>query len=386
MFKKLLYTLICTFSLIGCTDETKVQSVHLNPTELTLNIGDTRQIEMLINPISSIIYNPVAWHSSNPNVAQVDNKGNVTAIYVGECIITGKTKHHEDYCHVTVVAPKYKLSFTNGIMFDDGIKPETNQRNLILRLYDDNLTIDSTGAMSGNGTFLNINLYAPANSEQLPIGEYHISDTINDFTITPGTLHQEGNAYYATGSYLGQYTDNGLSALFLTEGNIAVENNSSYSITCSFIGSKNEIVDATFNGSIDIYDTSYENKTTTIEYTNATTESVEIVEEQTLNHIKIALTNNDTTVTFIARTPKSITTLPLGNYYLNNNTIAYTLVDGQCTISNKETSSNITNATLQISETKFQAKFTDDKGTQYQLRPAQKNENIRKQILKSFAY
>jgi hypothetical protein len=271
-------------------------------------------------------------------------------------------------------------------MFDDGIKPETNQRNLILRLYDDNLTIDSTGAMSGNGTFLNINLYAPANSEQLPIGEYHISDTINDFTITPGSLRQEGNAYYATGSYLGQYTDNGLSVLFLTEGNIAVENNSNYSITCSFIGSKTEIVDATFNGSIDIYDTSYENKTTTIEYTNATTESVEIVEEPTLNHIKIALTNNDTTVTFIARTPKSITTLPLGNYYLSDNAIAYTLVNGKCTISTTESTSNIVKATLQVKETTHQATFTDDKGTKYLIRPTQKSENIRKQILKSFAY
>ena len=119
MHKKLLYiTLILSFCLIGCTDETKVQSVRLNPTELTLSIGDTYQIEMLISPISAIIYNPVSWRSSNPNVAQVDNKGNVTAIYAGECVITGKTKHHEDYCHITVVAPEYNFAFENGIMFE----------------------------------------------------------------------------------------------------------------------------------------------------------------------------------------------------------------------------------------------------------------------------
>ena len=224
MKNKLLYIAILGLCFVGCTDETKVQSVHLNPTELILNIGDTRQIEMIIDPISAIIYNPTSWQSSDPNVAQVDANGNVTAIYAGECIITGKTKHHEDYCHVTVVAPEYDLTFTNGIVFDEGIKPETNQRNLILRLYDDNLTIDSTGAMSGNGLFLNINLYAPTKSEQLPIGEYLTSDSINDYTIMPGALRQEGNAYYATGSYLGQYTDNGLSALFFTEGEITIEN------------------------------------------------------------------------------------------------------------------------------------------------------------------
>lgn len=379
MYKKLLYIiLILSFCLIGCTDETKVQSVRLNPTELTLKIGDTYQIEMLISPISAIIYNPVSWRSSNPNVAQVDNKGNVTAIYAGECIITGKTKHHEDYCHITVVAPEYNFTFTNGIMFDEGIDQETNQRNLILRLYDENITIDSTGAMAGNGLFLNINLYAPADSEELPTGTYKTSDTINDFTILPGALRQEGNAYYATGSYLGQYTDNGLSAIFLTEGEITVENNGNYAIVCSFTGTQTEKIDATFEGSIEIYDTSKENQITTIKYTEAITEPIEIAEESTLNHIKITLVGNDTTVTFVARTPKSVNTLPNGNYYLNNNMIAYTLVEGKCTISTNEGSEAITSATLQVSESNLQATFTDAKGEKYQIRHIKNSENIRK--------
>ena len=386
MQKKLLYTLACIFCLIGCTDETKVQSVHLNPTELTLHIGDTYQIEMLINPISAIIYNPVSWRSSNPNVAQVDNKGNVTTIYAGECIITGKTKHHEDYCHITVVAPKYNINFTKAIMFDEGIHLETNQRNLILRLYDDNITIDSTGSILGNGLFLNINLYAPAESKELPIGTYQTTDTINDFTIMPGALRQEGNSYYATGSYLGQYTDNGLSALFLTEGQIIVENNSSYSVICSFTGDQTEKIDATFNGNINIYDTSLENQITIIEYTDAITEAIELAEEATLNHIKISLSNNDTIVTFVARTPKTINTLPTGNYYLSDNILAYTLIPEQCTITTKEKYTRIVSATLQVKETNLQATFTDNNGIKYLIRPIQKSENIRKQILKSFAY
>lgn len=386
MKNKLLYIAILGLCFVGCSDETKVQSVRLEPTELTLNIGETCQIEMLIEPISAIIYNPVAWKTSNPNVAQVDNKGNITAVYAGECLITCKTKHHEAYCQVTVVAPKYNITFTNGIVFDEGIKPDIVQRNLILRLYDDNLTIDSTGAMSGNGLFLNINLYVPSNSEQLPIGEYHTSDTINDYTIMPGALRQEGNAYYATGSYLGQYTDNGLSALFLTEGEITIENNGNYSISCSFTGTQTEKVDATFDGSIDIYDTSQENQVTTIEYVDVITEPIELTEEPTLNHIKISLIGNDTIVTFIARTPKSISSLPIGNYYINDDIIAYTLVAGQCKISTKENSTEIVSATLQVSEPNLQATFTDSNGGKYIVQQTQKNENIRKQLLKSFEY
>ena len=383
MKNKLLYILIFIFCLAGCTDETKVQSVRLEPTELTLNIGETRQIEMLIEPISAIIYNPVAWHTSDPNVAQVDNIGNITAIYAGECLISCKTKHHEAVCHVTVVAPEYNLTFTNGIVFDEGIKPETNQRNLILRLYDDNLTIDSTGAMSGNGLFLNINLYAPTKSEQLPIGEYLTSDSINDYTIMPGALRQEGNAYYATGSYLGQYTDNGLSALFLTEGKIIVENNGNYTITSSFIGSQTEIIDATFNGAINFYDTSEENQVTTIEYSDFVNEIIEIEDEPTLNHIKITLSHNDTIITFVARTPKSVTSLPLGNYYLSDNIIAYTLVPNRCQISTTDKTIAITSSTLQVKESEYYGNFTDAEGNKYLVK---KQNNIRKQQIKSFVY
>ena len=386
MKNKLLYILVCCLCLMGCTDETKVQSVRLNPTELTLKIGETRQIEMLIEPISAIIYNPVAWHTSDPNVAQVDNNGNVTAIYAGECLITCKTKHHEGYCKVTVVAPKYQIEFSNAIVFDEGIKPETNQRNLILRLYDDNLTIDSTGTMLGNGLFLNINIYAPTDSKQLPIGEYHTSDTINDYTIQPGALRQEGNAYYATGSYLGQYTDNGLSAIFLTEGNIKIENNGNYTMTCSFIGTSNEEINATFNGNLNIYDTSQENQITTIEYIESKNEPIEIEKEPIVNHVKITLSNNDTTIIFVARTPKSITSLPLGNYYLSDEIIAYTLVPNECTIATNDKTTSITAATLQVQENEYYGTFVDIDGNKYLFHSTKKNENIRKQQIKSFVY
>ena len=383
MKNKLLYILACCLCFIGCSDETKVQSVRLEPTELTLNIGETRQIEMFIEPISAIIYNPVAWKTSNPNVAQVDSKGNVTAVYAGECLITCKTKHHEAYCQVTVVAPKYNLAFTNGIVFDEGIKLNTDQRNLILRLYDDNLTIDSTGAMSGNGLFLNINLYAPSNSEQLPIGEYLTSDTINDYTIMPGALRQEGHAYYATGSYLGQYTDNGLSAIFLTEGNVIVENNGNYTITCSFTGSQTEIIDATFNGMIETYDTSKENQVTTIEYTSAEYQSVEIENEPALNHVEITLSSNDTIITFVARTPKSVNSLPLGSYYLSNNLMAYTLMPNKCQISTTDKTTTIITSALQVKESEYYGSFTDSDGNKYLIK---KHDNIKKQQIKSFVY
>lgn len=384
--KKIIILLTTITLLIACTDETKVQSITLNPTEKTLNIGESFQIEMLIDPISAIIYNPTSWKSSNPNVAQVDDNGVVTAIYAGECLITGKTKKHEAYCKITVVAPQYNITFTNAILFDEGIKLGNTQRNLILRLYDDNLSIDSTGSTLGNGLFLNINLYAPSDSKQLPVGIYNTSDTINDFTILPGALRQEGNAYYATGSYLGQYTDNGLSALFLASGVIEVSQNDNYSITCSFLGTQAECVNATFNGEIPIYDTSAENQTTTFKYNNVTTEQVDISNEPTLNHVKINFLGNDSTISFIARIPKSISYLPQGKYYLSTALQAYTLCPQHSFIIAQNDTTIINFAILNVESEKYSATFTDINNINYSLQIQKKHKNVSKQKLNSFVY
>ncbi len=383
MKTKLYILFFCLFCLLSCSDETKVQSVALNPTEMTLRIGESKQIEMIITPLSAIIYNPTSWQSSNPNVAQVDSKGNVTAVYAGECIITGKTKYHEAYCKVTVIAPEYNLDFTNAILFDEGIDTTVDKRNLILRLYDDGLSIDSTGSMSGNGLFFNINLYVSADSEGLPLGIYNISDTINDFTILAGALKQEGNAYYATGSYLGQYTDNGLSALFITEGNIEIADN--YTIVCSLLGAQSEIINSTFNGDIPIYDTSAEKETTTIEYSNVAVEDF-YINDSKLNHFKISFSANDTTITFIARVPISINTLPLGSYYTNHEPKAYTLIPKYCTINTQQKTTQIITATLKVDENSFESTFTDENGIKYLLHSPKKRQNILKQSLKNFAY
>jgi hypothetical protein len=383
MKTKLYFLLFGFLCLLSCSDETKVQSVALDPTEMTLEIGESRQIEMIISPISAIIYNPTSWKSSNPNVAQVDNKGNVTAIYAGECIITGKTKYHEAYCKVTVVAPEYNLNFTSAILFDEGIVSATDKRNLVLRLYDEGLTIDSTGTMYGNGLFLNINLYASADTDGLPLGEYNVADSIGNFAILPGALKQEGNAYYATGSYLGQYTDNGLSALFITDGNIEITDN--YTIVCSLSGAQTEIINATFNGDIPIYDTSAEQETTTIEYSNVAVEDF-YINDSKLNHFKISFYTSDTTVAFVARVPISINTLPLGSYYTNDEPKAYTLIPEYCSIDTQQKTTQIATATLKVGKNSFEATFIDENGIKYLLRSPKKQENIAKQRCKNFVY
>ena len=72
---KLKYILFFCVSLLvvnSCNDPSKVKSVFLSPDTMVLNVGESRQIEMFIQPISAIAYNSTAWSSTNTDVAVVD--------------------------------------------------------------------------------------------------------------------------------------------------------------------------------------------------------------------------------------------------------------------------------------------------------------------------
>jgi|GEM_PF-525218 len=80
-----------------------VTSLSLDKTEETIAIGDTLQIHATVLPSNAT--NPaVVWTSSNPEVAVVDQEGNVTAIKGGTAIITAKTEENgfEQQCIVQV--------------------------------------------------------------------------------------------------------------------------------------------------------------------------------------------------------------------------------------------------------------------------------------------
>ena len=357
--------LLCLLAFFACTNETKVESITLNPTEITLNVGETSQIEMIISPISASIYNPTSWKSSNPNIATVDTKGNVNAISAGDCIITGKTETHEAHCKVTVKSPNIQLHYSKAIAFDEGVDSLENKKNIIIRLYNEDISIDSTGSIQGNGNFINLNIYVPANNNTIPTGSYKISNEIIDFGIKPGALIETNNSYYATGSYLGEYTYYGLNAIFFTEGNVEITNH--YRLKCNFTGSNKENITISFSGDIPIYNTSTTPKTHTIEYTEVDVTKISIDSEENFNHFKIALSNNDTTISLVTRTPISTNNLPIGTYYTNQDKKAFTLIPEFSNMTISQNSHKITNATLIVKENEFAATFTDEKGAKYQI-------------------
>ena len=95
----------CMFGLVACNDEegtTAVESVTLNKTELTLEVGGEETLTVTVAP-DDATDRTVAWTSDNTAVATVEN-GKVTAVAAGNATITAKAGDKTAACAVTVNA------------------------------------------------------------------------------------------------------------------------------------------------------------------------------------------------------------------------------------------------------------------------------------------
>lgn len=331
MIKKTdIFLLIAIVLLASCKNETKVTSLSLDPTEMVLAIGETRQIELLIEPLSSQIYNQKYWSSSDQNVAIVDDKGNVTGVYAGTCTITASVGGIKATCQVTVETPTYDIEFTKAVLFNNGIDEESGSSIKILRLYEEGIEIDSTGEVSGNGMMLNLQIFSNVTTEPLIEGVYQINESKMPFTVMPGEIKEQGETTYATGSFLGQYSDYGLSVLFAKTGLMKVTKEAEeYYVECVMEGELNEHIVARFRGNITVYrgDTTY--KVEEIFYTMVELTDTLIENETMLRHTKVIFQCENNNVEMILRLPKSCKEQILeGRYTLSDETESYTIMEG----------------------------------------------------------
>ncbi len=86
-----------------------VTDVKLDKTELSLYTGESATLNATVEPDNATNKN-VTWESSNPNVATVDN-GKVTAMSVGDAIITATAGDMKATCKVKVRNPPVIITY-----------------------------------------------------------------------------------------------------------------------------------------------------------------------------------------------------------------------------------------------------------------------------------
>ena len=116
MVVALLCAMVCAFGLVACnnnetpnengnngTQTVAVESVTLNKTQLTLDVGGEETLTATVAP-DNATDKTVTWSSDNAAVATVEN-GKVTAVSAGSATITATAGDKSATCTVTVNAP-----------------------------------------------------------------------------------------------------------------------------------------------------------------------------------------------------------------------------------------------------------------------------------------
>lgn len=85
-------------------DPTPVTGITLNESSVSMQVGDTRQLTAEIQP-ENADNRTVSWESSDNGTATVDESGLITAIAVGEAVITATVEDKSATCTVTVSEP-----------------------------------------------------------------------------------------------------------------------------------------------------------------------------------------------------------------------------------------------------------------------------------------
>lgn len=86
------------------TNTVYIDSIEVIPDQITLVVGDKGHLNTKIKPANTT-NKKLNWESNNPSKVSVDNAGNITALEVGEAIITARSKQLEEVrgsCVVTV--------------------------------------------------------------------------------------------------------------------------------------------------------------------------------------------------------------------------------------------------------------------------------------------
>ncbi|MGN0187239.1 MAG: Ig-like domain-containing protein [Paludibacteraceae bacterium] len=313
--------ILCLLTLLmgfAACDEYPVESVVLNPTTLSLNVGEQDTIEVRVYPLSSAYANTVKWQSSDESVAVVSSKGVVTAVYSGKCTITATAGRQSATCEVVVNELDYDLTFerATALYYGDAYKVGTN--NFVLRLLGSGLSLDNEGAFVGEGLFVNIDMNVPQGNLSVPAGSYSVSDSREASTFVPGALYEENGVQYATGTFVGQRTAEGLRVVFIETGQLWIkQTNDSYTLEAHFVGSRNEDIVVRFAGDIGILDRSGD--TPPVTYTFATTAVTQTFLGDAyavgLNALRFRAADADTLLQFDLYVPLSVSDrCPNGHY------------------------------------------------------------------------
>ncbi len=183
-----------------------VTGVKLDQTELDLVVGGTEILIATVEP-NTATDKTVTWESSNPDVATVDQNGNVKAVASGTATITVKTVDgsHTDTCAVTVTQPVTGVTLDKGTLslftgesetLNATVAPgdATNKNVTWSSDKPEVATVDANGKITAKGEGEATITVRTADGSYTATCTVKVTDPVYDMTTDPAAL-DFGSAY-----------------------------------------------------------------------------------------------------------------------------------------------------------------------------------------------
>ena len=251
---------ICVMCIVVCLhscEQNKIKNIYFKKDKVQLSVDEQYTAELFMEPFSETDYDKVTWKSSDNSVAVVDKMGHITAVYTGSCIVTARCGKLRASIEVAVLPINIAFDSSKVLAYFYGDSYDNSYNTVVVRFLSDRCRIEPNGDITGAGTYINMQLFAPKSTDSIALGTFRQSNTPMQYAFLSGYLREHNDRRYVLGSYFSNLSGGGNSIVLIKEGVFNISKRmSQYVVEGVFRGDKDEVIELSYSGKIPLYDRS----------------------------------------------------------------------------------------------------------------------------------
>lgn len=251
---------ICVMCIVVCLhscEQNKIKNIYFKKDKVQLSVHEQYTAELFMEPFSETDYDKITWKSSDNSVAVVDKMGHITAVYTGSCIVTARCGKLRASIEVAVLPINIAFDSSKALAYFYGDSYDNSYNTVVVRFLSDGCRIEPNGDITGAGTYINMQLFAPKSTDSIALGTFRQSNTPMQYAFLSGYLREHNDRRYVLGSYFGNLSVGGNSVVLIKEGVFNISKRmSQYVVEGVFRGDKDEVIELSYSGKIPLYDRS----------------------------------------------------------------------------------------------------------------------------------
>lgn len=251
---------ICVMCIVVCLhscEQNKIKNIYFKKYKVQLSVHEQYTAELFMEPFSETDYDKITWKSSDNSVAVVDKMGHITAVYTGSCIVTARCGKLRASIEVAVLPINIAFDSSKALAYFYGDSYDNSYNTVVVRFLSDGCRIEPNGDITGAGTYINMQLFAPKSTDSIALGTFRQSNTPMQYAFLSGYLREHNDRRYVLGSYFGNLSVGGNSVVLIKEGVFNISKRmSQYVVEGVFRGDKDEVIELSYSGKIPLFDRS----------------------------------------------------------------------------------------------------------------------------------